>query len=94
MTKLLEKVIALSRQHAAKKNESVDAWFTRQLHERMENRRLQRPQPNLPFVHLSEVLAGQGFEAQASSPEAFAALIAAEQTRWARAIKLAGTRLD
>jgi tripartite-type tricarboxylate transporter receptor subunit TctC len=43
---------------------------------------------------LRKVLAGQGFEAQTSSPEAFAALIAAEQARWARAIKLAGTRLD
>jgi tripartite-type tricarboxylate transporter receptor subunit TctC len=48
----------------------------------------------LADAELRQVLAAQGFEAFGSSPDAFRALVAAEQVRWARAIKLAGIGRD
>jgi tripartite-type tricarboxylate transporter receptor subunit TctC len=47
---------------------------------------------SMKAVHDS--LVGQGFEPAGSSPEQFSALIISEATRWARAIRSSGAKLD
>jgi tripartite-type tricarboxylate transporter receptor subunit TctC len=48
----------------------------------------------LASQELGELLASQGFEVVATSPGEFGAFIAAEEGRWSRAIKAAGTKLE
>ena len=43
---------------------------------------------------MQESFAKHGIDAVASSPEEFAALIAAEAAKWSRAVRLSGARLD